>query len=124
MFVRAFAQCSPQCRHIHRQVSFLDEAIRPDSLQQLTFFDQVAAVFYEHNQQVEGLGSERHRLVIAQKLPLFGNELEGTEFVWSGKPATSTNSVPSNSFPKSGSFCAITNLCRSLPSPSTCWLCS
>jgi len=74
MFIWTLAKCSPQRGHIHRQVSFLDEALRPDSLHQLTFFEQVAVVFYEHNQQVEGLGSERHRSVLAKELSLFWNE--------------------------------------------------
>ena len=82
MLIRALSQCSPQRRHIHREVSFLHKAIRPDSLQQLIFFDEVPGVFYEHNQQVKALGRQRHRLIIAEELALFGNESEGTEFVY------------------------------------------
>jgi hypothetical protein len=81
MIVRAFAQRASQRRYVHRQISLLDGGVRPDSFHQFRLFNQVATVFHEHEEQVEGFRSERHGLITAQKLSLFRDKSEWTEFV-------------------------------------------
>ncbi|HEX3232281.1 MAG TPA: hypothetical protein VHQ95_25105 [Pyrinomonadaceae bacterium] len=48
-----------------RQVTFFDEALRPDSPQDLLFFQQPAVAFNEDEEKIEGFGGQRHDFAVA-----------------------------------------------------------
>lgn len=51
---------------------FFDEAVRPDLLHQFFFVENMATVFDQKQQQVEGLWRQRHRPLSAQQDTLGG----------------------------------------------------
>ena len=57
LIVGGFAQCFAQCRDIPRETAFLDNRIRPDSLEQVILIQYDPMVFDEDD---EGLQNLRH----------------------------------------------------------------
>src|SRR5262245_54835318 len=70
MVIRTFAQRFPQGRDIARQVSFLDEVLRPDLFHQFFFCQRASAVCDENQQDVEDPGCELHDFAVAIEQPL------------------------------------------------------
>src|SRR6266853_6988923 len=79
--VRAIAQHLPQIEDVPGQIAFLDENTRPNSFQQLFFFDDVPGPLDQHEEGFEVLWRECDGLAIAQQNPLHGVKAISTELV-------------------------------------------
>jgi len=62
----AFAQCLSQERNMRGKATFFNNRICPNLLEQFVSSDGVAAALNQCNEDLDGLGSERHALAFAQ----------------------------------------------------------
>ena len=76
-----FAQSLADRGHLHGQVRLFDDLVSPHSLVKLVLPDQPLVVLDKHQQQIKSLRRKLHRFTVAQKLALYGIELEIIELV-------------------------------------------
>jgi len=79
--VGAIAQNLPEIEDVPGQIAFLNENTRPDSFQQLFFFDNVPRPLDQNEERFQVLWRERDGLAIAQQNPLRGVEAVRAESV-------------------------------------------
>src|SRR6266705_3693803 len=77
----ALPQRFPEQRHILRQASFLNEAVRPKPSHQFFFFQKATAVFYQRKEHIECLWGERDGVPVAKEKALLRVKAELAEFV-------------------------------------------
>jgi len=82
--VAFLAESLPQQEHRFREIPFLDESVRPDTLEQSLAVQQPAIVLYKLTEQVEYFGRERHGASIPQQNFFRRVEEEGAELVHHG----------------------------------------
>ena len=70
MLARMFAERVSQSGDISGDVSFFDGGVGPDQFHNFIFADDVPAVLYQHEQDVENLRRQRHNLATTQQLTL------------------------------------------------------
>ena len=72
VFLRSISQRFAQLRDILRQRCFLNEAIRPQPLQELVLFDKVPLALHQQQQGLEDLRLQQHGLAGAEQLLVGG----------------------------------------------------
>ena len=77
----SFTQGLPQDGYAAVESPFLDEAVRPDLLQECFLFDQMSAVLDEHAQDLKNLRRERHSMTVTQQHVLRQFQAKGPELV-------------------------------------------
>jgi hypothetical protein len=87
----ALAEDPPQRRDVLRQIVFLDERIGPDQLQQVFFRDQATLARHQRQERVDGFGSQRNRLVVAQQD--FVDRIEAKRPEYIARPRRNHNSA-------------------------------
>ena len=79
--VPVLVQNLPEREDLERQVGFLDDGVGPQRLDECRFLNQVAAVLYERDEEVEWFRRKRDRLSATEQPSLAWIELEGAEVV-------------------------------------------
>jgi hypothetical protein len=79
MLTRSLSERLSQHRDVISQIAVLDETVRPYSLHQSIFADQLSAAFDEGQQYLKTLGGEGHRRAVTQQQAPGCIDSEGTE---------------------------------------------
>ena len=66
---------------MYMQVVLFDHQPRPDECQQVVLRDRLSGSLHEHDQQIERLRAERHRLSVREQPPFRRLQLETAETV-------------------------------------------
>jgi hypothetical protein len=83
--VRGIAEHLPEDGDVLRQAVLADEAVGPDSLHELVFFDHAFGVGHEHLEQVESFGCQRDDLVAPLQLSPAKVQSKGPELIAAGR---------------------------------------
>src|SRR4029079_829927 len=76
MAALAVAQATAQSADLNLQIRFLDDRLRPGSVYQFLFADDLAGAFNQSGQDVEGATTEPHWFVALEQQPLLCKEPE------------------------------------------------